>query len=85
MMTAAQLAWLQSESKRTGLNQTEIMRRAVDSYADAQSEKRQEDILTSEQRRQIRQLALDNNISEEQAIRALIDKELRHRARLKRS
>lgn len=84
-MTNLQLAWLKSESERTGLNQTEIMRRAVDLYADAQVNKEQEDLLTSEQRQHIRQIAIDNNISEEQAIRALIDKELRHRERLKRS
>ena len=84
-ITLPQLKWLKEESQKTGLNQVEIIRRALDVYAQVEAEKGQKDILTPEQRREIKQIALEKGVSEARVIRSVLEKELRHRERLKKA
>ena len=84
-ITLPQLKWLQEESQKTGLNQVEIIRRALDVYAQVEAEKGQKDILTPEQRREIKQIAREKGVSEGKVIRSVLEKELRQRERLKKA
>ena len=84
-ITKRQVNWLQYQSVKTGLQQVEIVRRALDAYAEAEEVKEQRRMFTPEQRREIRQVARTKGISEVEVVRHAIDKDLRrtHAAPLK--
>ena len=76
-ITKRQGQWLRYQSVKTGLQQVEIVRRALDAYAEAEEIKEQRRLFTPEQRREIRQIAHTKGISEVEVIRHAIDKDLR--------
>ena len=78
-ITKRQVNWLQYQSVKTGLQQVEIVRRALDAYAEAEEVKEQRRMLTSEQRREIRQVARTKGISEVEVVRHAIDKDLKRK------
>ena len=57
-LTEQHFSWLKSESKRTGMTQAEILRRAIDFYRDALVEKQKKQGFTTEQRNEIKRLIL---------------------------
>ena len=83
-ITHQQINWLEQESKKTGLNKVEIVRRALDNYKDAQAEKEQSEYFTPQQQQNIKIMAQMQCISEVQVIRQAIDRETRVVSKLKR-
>ena len=84
-ITENQLEWLKEESQKTGFTQVEIVRRALDVYAEVEAKKQQQQLFTPEQRREIKQIAREKGVSEARVIRSVLEKELRQRARLKQA
>ncbi len=84
-ITQHQIKWLKDLSEKTGLNQVEIVRRALDAYAEAEEAKEQRRFFSPQQRKDIREIALLKGISEIEVIRSAIDRELRFMAKLKRN
>lgn len=84
-ITENQLQWLKEESHKTGFTQVEIVRRALDVYAEVEAKKQQQNLFTPEQRREIKRIALEKGVSEVSVIRTVFEKELRHRERLKQA
>ena len=78
-ITKRQVNWLQYQSVKTGLQQVEIVRRALDAYAEAEEVKEQRRMFTPEQRREIRQVARAKGIPEGEVVRQAVDKDLRRR------
>lgn len=76
-LTHSQVKWLDEESKKTGLNKVEIVRRALDDYRDVQAEKEQREYFTPTQRQNIKVMARMQNISEVEVIQKAIDRETR--------
>jgi len=85
LITENQANWLQKEYERTGLNKVEIVRRALDDYAEAEEAKEQRRFFTPQQRQNIKEVALLKGVSEIQVIRAAIDRELRFLTKLQRN
>ena len=85
LITENQANWLQAEYERTGLNKVEIVRRALDDYAEAEEAKEQRRFFTPQQRQNIKEVALLKGVSEIQVIRAAIDRELRFLTKLQRN
>lgn len=85
LITENQANWLEDEHEKTGLNKVEIVRRALDDYAEAEEAKEQRRFFTPQQRQNIKEAALLKGISEIQVIRAAIDRELRFLTKLKRN
>ena len=83
--TEQQLEWLREQHKNTGIPQTVILRLALDAYVEAEANKQKQDIFTPEQLDEIKQIAREKGVSESVVIRAFIDKELRHRQRLRQA
>lgn len=84
-ITENQLEWLKEQSLKTGLTQVDIVRRALDMYAEMEKRKEQQHLFTPEQRREIKQVARETGVSETEVIRAAIAKDLRFKAALKRA
>ena len=82
LITAQQIKWLEDESKRTGLNKVEIVRRALDVYAETEEAKAQRRIFTPEQRDNIREAARRKGVGETEVIRDAVNRELRFMAKL---
>ena len=82
-LTQQQLDWLEQESKKTGLNKVEIVRRALDDYKDIQAEKEQCQYFTLQQKHNIKTMARMQNISETEVIRKAVDRETRVISKLK--
>lgn len=76
-ITENQIEWLQTESKKTGLNVVEIVRRALDAYALTEEAREQRRIFTAQQRRDIKIIARQHGISEIDVIRQTINSGLR--------
>ena len=57
LITENQANWLQKEYERTGLNKVEIVRRALDNYAEAEEAKEQRRFFTPQQRQNIKEVA----------------------------
>lgn len=85
MLTQTQISWLKSKSKETGLKQVEIVRRIIDAYVESEEKKIQQNLFTPEQRREIKQIALEKGVSEVSVIRTVLDKELQKREILKQA
>ena len=76
-MTQQQLDWLDQESKKTGLNKVEIVRRALDDYKDVRAAKEQSDYFTPQQQENIKVMARMQCISETEVIRRAVNRETR--------
>ena len=76
-ITEQQLDWLEEESKKTGLNKVEIVRRALDDYRDVQAKKEEHQYFTPQQQQNIKVMARMQNITETEVIRSAIDRETR--------
>ena len=75
-LTLQQIEWIDEQSKKTGLLKAEIMRRAVDQYAEQEEAKEERQFFTPEQRREIKEIARAKGVSELSVIRRAIDREL---------
>ncbi len=76
-LTTPQVEWLESVSEKTGLSQVEIVRRALDAYAEAKAEKEQQQMFTPRQRKNIAVMAKMQNISETEVVREAIERQTR--------
>ena len=85
LITENQANWLQAEYERTGLNKVEIVRRALDNYAEAEEAKEQRRFFTPQQRQNIKEVARLKGVSEIQVIQTAIDRELRFLTKLQRN
>ena len=85
LITENQANWLQKEYERTGLNKVEIVRRALDNYAEAEEAKEQRRFFTPQQRQNIKEVARLKGVSEIQVIQTAIDRELRFLTKLQRN
>ena len=81
-LTPQQLKWLKQQSEKTGLHQVEIVRRALDAYADAEEIKEQRRYFSEEQRQNIRDIARRRGIGEIEVVREAINREVRFRKKL---
>ena len=84
-ITEHQFDWLKEHSLKTGLPQVDIVRRALDVYAEIEKAKEQQYLFTPQQRQEIKQIARDTGVSETEVIRAAIEKDLRFKSTLKRA
>ena len=81
-LTVQQLKWLKQHSEKTGLHRVEIVRRALDTYAEAEETKEQRRYFTSEQRQSIRDIARRRGIGEIEVVREAVNKEVRFMTKL---
>ena len=81
-LTPQQLKWLKQQSEKTGLHQVEIVRRALDAYADAEETKEQRRYFSPEQRQSIRDIARRSGIGEIEVVREAVNREVRFRKKL---
>ena len=72
-ITENQIQWLKAESDRTGLNMVEIVRRALDAYAQAEESREQRRIFTTQQRREIKIIARQQGMSEIEIVKEIIN------------
>lgn len=72
-ITENQIAWLKAESDRTGLNMVEIVRRALDAYAQAEESREQRRMFTTQQRRDIKIMARQQGMSEVEVVRQIVN------------
>lgn len=75
-LTQHQIHWIAEQSEKTGLLKAEIVRRAVDQYAENEEAKEERQFFTPEQRREIKEIARAKGISELAVVRRAIDREL---------
>ena len=75
-LTPHQIKWIAEQSDKTGLLKAEIVRRAVDQYAEQEEAKEERQFFTPEQRQEIKEIARAKGISELAVIRRAIDREL---------
>ena len=81
-ITRQQSKWLKQQSEKTGLNQVEIVRRALDAYAEAEEVKEQRRYFSPEQRQNIREIARRRGIGEIEVVREAINREVKFRQKL---
>ena len=81
-LTPQQLKWLKHQSEKTGLHQVEIVRRALDSYAEAEETKEQRRYFSAEQRQSIREIARRKGVGEIEVVRDAVSRELKFLKRL---
>lgn len=74
-ITQAQVQWINEQSEKTGLLKSEIVRRALDEYAAREDTKEERKLLTSEQWREIREIARAKSESALAVVRRAIDRE----------
>ncbi len=75
-MTKNQLQWLKDQHHKTGLTQVEIVRRALDEYAEREESKERRSLFTPQQRQDIRDAAREKGISEAEVVRRAVNREL---------
>lgn len=75
-LTQNQIHWLAEQSEKTGLLKAEIVRRAVDQYAETEEAKEERQFFTPQQRREIKEIARAKGVSELSVVRRAIDREL---------
>ena len=81
-LTPQQLKWLKQQSLKTGLHQVELVRRALDAYADAEELKEQRQLFSPQQRLEIREAARRKGIGEKDVVREAVTRELKFMAKL---
>ena len=74
-ITVKQVEWIDEEHEKTGLLKSEIVRRAIDEYAERAAAKEERKLLTSEQWREIREIARAKSVSALAVVRRVIDRE----------
>ena len=74
-LTQHQIHWIAEQSEKTGLLKAEIVRRAIDEYAAREDAKEDRKLLTSEQWREIREIARAKGVSALAVVRRAIDRE----------
>lgn len=74
-LTENQIKWLAEQSERTGLLKSEIVRRALDEYAEREDTKEERKLLTSDQWREIREMARATGKSAVNVVRRAVDRE----------
>lgn len=72
-LTENQLAWLEEQSEKTGLNKVEIVRRALDAYAQAEQAREERRMFTVQQRRDIKVIARQQGTSETEVVKQIIN------------
>ena len=72
-ITENQIQWLEEQSEKTGLQKVELVRRALDAFAEAEEAKEQRRLFTPKQRREIKIIARRNGISEVEVVRQAMD------------
>ena len=75
-ITSSQAEWIDSYSKKTGLLKSEIVRRALDEYAEREEAKAERALFTPEQLRKIREMARAKGASVKNIIRRAVDRQL---------
>ena len=75
-ITERQLAWIKERQAKTGLTQVEIVRRALDEYAEREETKEHRKLFTPQQRQDIKEAARAKGVSEVEIIRKALNKEL---------
>ena len=74
-ITEKQIEWIAEHNENTGLHKSEIVRRAIDEYAEREASKEERKLLTPEQWREIREIARAKSTSALAIIRRAIDRE----------
>ena len=74
-ITQHQIEWLAEQSEKTGLPKSEIVRRALDEYAEREAAKEERKLFTPEQWREIREIARTKSVSVLAVVRRAIDRE----------
>lgn len=74
-ITQHQIEWLAEQSEKTGLLKSEIVRRALDEYAEREAAKEERKLFTPEQWREIREIARTKSVSVLAVVRRAIDRE----------
>ena len=75
-LTQKQIQWIAEQSEKTGLLKAEILRRAIDQYAETEEAKAERQLFTPEQRKEIKEIARAKGVSELDVVRRAIDREL---------
>ena len=75
-ITQKQLAWIKEQQEKTGLTQVEIVRRALDEYAEREETKGNRKLFTQQQRQEIKEAARAKGVSEVEIIRKALNREL---------
>ena len=75
-ITENQNQWLNEWHEKTGLLKAEIIRRALDEYAEREEAKEQRKLFTPEQLRKIREMARAKGASVKNIIRRAVDRQL---------
>ena len=76
-LTKEQIDWIEKQSQKTGLAKADIVRRAIDEYAEAQQSKERRELFTREQREAIREVARMRGVSEKEVVQEATKKECR--------
>ena len=74
-ITEQQIEWIAEHNKNTGLHKSEIVRRAIDEYAEREAAKEDRKLFTPEQWREIREIARAKGKSALSVVRLAIDRE----------
>ena len=74
-ITEKQIQWISEQHEKTGLLKSEIVRRAIDEYAEREAAKEERKLLTSEQWREIREIARAKGQSALAVVRRAVDRE----------
>lgn len=75
-ITQYQNRWIAEWSEKTGLLKSEIVRRALDEYAEREAAKEERKLFTPEQLRKIREMARAKGVSVKNTIRRAVDRQL---------
>ena len=75
-ITQHQVRWIDEQSEKTGLLKSEIVRRAIDEYAEREEAKEERKLFTPEQLRKIREMARAKGASVKNIIRRAVDRQL---------
>ena len=74
-ITQKQNEWIDEHHEKTGLLKSEIVRRALDEYAEREDAKEERKLFTPEQWREIREIARAKSVSALAVVRRAIDRE----------
>lgn len=75
-ITEKQIEWIDEHHEKTGLLKSEIVRRALDEYAEREEAKEERRLFTPEQLRKIREMARAKGASVKNIIRRAVDRQL---------
>lgn len=75
-LTEKQINWIKEQNAKTGLTKVEIVRRALDEYAEREESKERKNLFTPQQRQDIKDAANVKGVSETEIIRRALNKEL---------